>query len=144
VIYLGSTNPSTSTAVFENTDNIEFVCVPVSYSSGSFCSLAGLCKNSSCETVRQLVQNQSNPCVGYRCIDDTVIYSKTRKAREWERRTDDCHKYVCDFTDGPVILDTCFPDRELSSVDGASTVSPMLQEMVVVMMFIISAMLTIV
>jgi len=143
VIYLGSTNPSTSINVFENSDNIEFVCVPVSYSSGSFCSLAGLCKNSSCETVRQLVQNQSNPCVGYRCIDDTVIYSKTRKAREWERRTDDCHKYVCDFTDGPVILDTCVPGGE-QSTDGASTVSPMLQEMVVVMMFIISAMLTIV
>jgi len=97
VFYQGSKPISTSN-VFSGCGSLNTICVPPDYINSAFCEKP---VNSTYETCKAF-QELFNHCYkgGFSFINGNFTQQKRKNATEWEGKSNDCMKYICNDSTG--------------------------------------------
>ena len=109
LIYNGTNDPCVSQSTF-NISAIQFMCVPESFVSSSFCGISDIIKSNNCETIREEI----NQCF---TTDKNGTVQKKADVVEWEGRTTDCFNYTCDNNTGYGFESLCTGDNQICMND---------------------------
>jgi len=105
VTYLGTKAPTCNYNPFQST--MKIVCVPINYTSSSFCRQTVYTQSSNFDDIREWY----NHCYEVKvCGETNYDVQKRENASEWEARTTGCLEYLCNNESGPVLRNKCIND----------------------------------